>query len=246
MRLFDLAPDAGVFLELPPPDVGHIALRLASARRRDNGLIHPTDFDQSVDRQPGDERPTYPENQKGKIKRALEEGVAWLVNQGLLVADYGQKNNGWMRISRAGDKLLQDNNFTDYTRAAAFPRAMLHPRIAEIVWGDLAAGNYDQAVFKAFREVEIAVREAGDFAPGLRAVNIMRLAFGPQGILADPDGVPSEVEALRDLFSGAIGSYKNPHSHRTVNIQEVAEAQEMIVLASHLFRIVETRRTASR
>jgi uncharacterized protein (TIGR02391 family) len=109
-------------------------------------------------------------------------------------------------------------------RAAAFPRAMLHPRIAELVWGDLAAGNYDQAVFKAFREVEIAVRDAGNFEPNLRAVHVMRLAFGPQGALADPDGVPSEVEALRELFSGAIGSYKNPHSHRTVNIQEVAEA----------------------
>jgi uncharacterized protein (TIGR02391 family) len=242
MRLFDFAPDADVLLSLQPPDIGQIALRLAFALRTGNGLIHPTVLEQSVDRQPGDDRSAYPENRKQEIKQALEEGVAWLVSQGLLVAEFGQGNNGWMRISRAGHKLLQDDNFADYKRAAAFPRGMLHPRIAELVWGDLAAGNYDQAVFKAFREVEIAVRDAGNFEPSFRAVQVMRLAFGPQGTLADPDGVPSEVEALRELFSGAIGSYKNPHSHRTVNIQEVVEAQEMVVLASHLLRIVETRR----
>jgi hypothetical protein len=51
-----------------------------------------------------------------------------------------------------------------------------------------------------------------------------------------------ECDALAHLFAGAIGSYKNPHSHRTVNLTDLAEAQEQVMLATHLLRIVEGRR----
>jgi uncharacterized protein (TIGR02391 family) len=73
-------------------------------------------------------------------------------------------------------------------------------------------------------------------------VALMRKAFDKNMAAHNSNEPEPEREALSGLFSGAIGSYKNPHSHRSVSIEDPQEAHEMVLLSSHLLRLVDFRR----
>ena len=114
------------------------------------------------------------------------------------------------------------------------------------MWSLFLRGEYDTAIFQAFKEVEVAVRDAGNYNPTDLGTKLIRGAFNaPNGRLTDTNLPEAEQQALSDLFAGAIGLYKNPHSHRHVSIT-AEEAVEIIMLASHLLYIVDSRTGQSR
>ena len=235
--IIDVVPDVDTVLAFAPEELGGIFLRLVPGHMQ-NGMFQPANVTHhSAGKQ-------YPGNHDAELEVAYSEAWAWLEINMLIVPATGiNGNNGWKILSRRGRSISSERQFEEFRAAAAFPKALLHPSIADKVWLALARGDLDDAVFSAFKAVEVAVREVGKYAATDIGVHLMRKAFHPNtGNLTDKSQPDAERESLMHLFAGAIGSYKNPHSHRTVAITDPHEAQEMVLLASHLLGIVDSRR----
>ena len=159
----------------------------------------------------------YPREHAEGVSEALMEAWIWLEREGLIAPKPGATSVGYYFITRRGKRMKNAADIEAYNRANLLPKNLVHPIIVQKVWSAFLRGDYDTAVFQAFREVEIAVRNAGDFAPEDIGVPLMRKAFDKsKGPLVFPDFPDAEREAMCHLFAGAIGLYKNPRSHRQV------------------------------
>jgi len=188
--------------------------------------------------------PKYGSRQK-EVDEALLEAWAWLVGRGLLAKDPGPGEN-WFFATKAGQELGSQEDTTAYRKANLLPKEHIHPALAEKVYAVFLRGRYDTAIFQAFLEIEVAVREAGGFPQDLVGEKLMRVAFAPaksgqHGPLTDTSLPAGEQEAMSHLFAGAFGLYRNPTAHRYVPT-DPQQAAEVIVFASQLRRIVDRLR----
>ena len=162
--LTSLIPDVEVLIALAPEELAEVVLRLANDGRMQNGLVHLQSIASNIHGTQGTSD-GYPQGRKKDAELVLAEAWNWLSVQGLLIPEPGGNgNSGWMLMSRRARSILASGTFKTYVRSVAFPKALLHPSIADEVWLDIVRGDVETAVFKSFRAVEIAVRAAGQFA----------------------------------------------------------------------------------
>ncbi|MEV6536966.1 TIGR02391 family protein [Streptomyces sp. NPDC051639] len=187
-----------------------------------------------------------------RLVERLSDGWCWLEANALLSREPSQ-SEAFRRISRDGRDLAKDPEGITRFEARERLSGPLHPALEATVRTNFELGDYETACFAAMKAVEVAVRDASGLDNSLVGVKLMRAAFQPHqggragGPLADPQAEGGEQEATSALFAGAMGAYKNPASHRTVDFDDPIEAAEIIQFADLLLRQVERakRRQAS-
>jgi len=169
--------------------------------------------------------------------RAFEEAWAWLRARALVAHDPGQSSETAVFVTRRGRAALTQG--LAVTRAEERLDIDLHPLIADTVRSQFLLTQYELAALAAFLQVEIRVRALGGFGDDVYGVELMRKAFGPTGPLTDPAVPPGEQEGLRELISGAYRTFRNPASHRTVDLGDVTMASEVVLLGDLLLRMLD-------
>lgn len=119
------------------------------------------------------------------------------------------------------------------------PKTYVHPKVIKKSFSLLENGEFESAVLQAFKIIETKIREKIDADAKDIGVKLIRKAFNPEnGKLADLELPKAEREAFANYIAGAFGYYKNPCSHRDVEMDFIS-AFDRIVVASDLLKIID-------
>jgi uncharacterized protein (TIGR02391 family) len=236
--LHQLVPDALTIKTMHPADLaGYVLEALASFGDGERGMLHRRNFCGNVMDQFRRGRDPH----DGAIGVACAVAWSWLEVHGLICPSPHQENE-WFIITPRGRDVRDRAGVRKLVEAQQLPEHFLHAALIRDVLPFFLQGRFDTAVFEAFRRLEIAIRDAAALGDEWIGTRLAARAFNPDdGPLTDKAAEAGERQALMNLMTGALGSYKNPQSHRHVGLG-APEAREMLMLASHLLGIVDSRR----
>jgi uncharacterized protein (TIGR02391 family) len=235
MPFWKEAPPPEDVLEMEPEELAPFILRYL--QKQPIGTINRYNFSLLNDRELFER---LGQQKSEDYAKCLMEAWTYLEHEGFVAPQPGQQGE-WAFVTRRGQKVVEAQDFEAYRQGRLLSSESLDPILVQKIKQLFIRGDYDTAVFQAFKEVEVRVRKKAKLANTDIGVPLMRKTFkSPDGILVNKNADPGEQVARMELFAGAIGLYKNPSSHREVVFADPKEAADIIHTANQLLRIVES------
>ena len=245
--LQQVVPSIEILLAVSRPQLAHTLLRVVLNDASPDQLLRQI----REDRYQGG---LHPQNitgldlygtRKREVELVVLEAWNWLISNGLLVQQDLHDFSGFRALSLSGVSFYRDSSGLELAALRRVDKNDLHPDLHGPAIESFWRGSYDSSVFEAMKAVEVRVREASAMADGDLGVNLMRKAFDVKGgPLSDQTILVAERQSVLELFSGAIGAFKNPGSHRYVNY-DADTCADLLVFASRLLRMVDKAKQAT-
>jgi uncharacterized protein (TIGR02391 family) len=173
----------------------------------------------------------------GPITERFMEAWSWLEREGFIAHRANDINGLNFFVTRAGEKVAAMEDYAAWSKANLFPD-WLDPILMRTVKPLFVRGDYDTAVFRAFKEVEVRVRKKHPSLANEYGVDLMNKAFGDKnGVLMKANR--KDRQSARELFAGAFGLCRNPSAHHEIKFEDPREVVDMICFANQLLRIVD-------
>ncbi len=172
-------------------------------------------------------------------RQLANEAIQDLKTSGFIVRDSGQHDDVFQVLTKRGKDLVEKQQDPD-AYALRLEQVLKNPELLSVCVDSFNKGDYEIAIFKAFRFVEERVRETAHLDAKDIGIELMNRAFSPTTgkLIITTCAVPAEQEGVQSLFRGAISEFKNPSSHRTVNYDDRHIAIQTITFAELLIGIL--------
>lgn len=237
MSLYEkIYPPVETVLDLEPEELAPIVLKHLSESGQQKLNMHNFSLGTDTDfiKWAGEDH-----RQREQVLQRMIVAWRWLERELFIAPQPG--NIDWFFITPRGMQVLESQDFETYKKGHLLPSEGLDPILVRKVKQAFIRGDYDTAIFQAFKEVEVRVRKKAGLSNSDIGVPLMRKAFNPKnGILTDQNADEGEKIARMELFAGSIGIFKNPSSHRDVELSDSKEAADIIHIANQLLRIAES------
>jgi len=115
----------------------------------------------------------------------------------------------------------------------------LHPKIIERCQSLFDNEHYDDAIFTAMKTVEEELRSRRSLRATDIGSDLITKVFKSEPPLLVYSQVNAEQDSAYFLFRGAMGTFKNPLSHRFLDTTDPNKTFECLALASLLLRMLD-------